>query len=193
MKTVVCNECGNIVSDRHVNKYGVCSPCISKALAHMSIKPQTKICKKCDAEKPMSEFYKSEKAKDGHHQWCKTCFKEYNKEKRLARTTTKKLCSGCGIDKPTSEFYKNKSKKDGLQFECKECKDSRTRKARLAKKMPNAQSIKKPELGGKIKTTDYAPFSLAEKKQKPQNLKIHAAYLSVIACLAICILILLSL
>lgn len=193
MKTVVCNECGNRVSDRHVNKYGVCSPCISKTLAQMSIKPKIKICKKCDTEKPTSEFYKSEKAKDGLHQWCKACFKEYNKEKHLARTTPKKRCSGCGIDKPTSEFYKNRSTKDGLQFECKECKDSRTRKARLAKKMANAQPIKKPELGGKIKTTDYAPFSLAEEKQKPQNLKIHAAYLSVIAFLAVCILILLSL
>lgn len=51
MKTVVCNECGNRVSDRHVNKYGVCSPCISKTLAQMSIKQQTKICKKCDEKK----------------------------------------------------------------------------------------------------------------------------------------------
>ena len=48
---------------------------------------ETKICKKCGRELPLSEFYKHEKHKDGHRNECKECnlqrqkqYREGNKE-----------------------------------------------------------------------------------------------------------------
>ena len=37
----------------------------------------TKVCTKCGAEKPLSEFYKSKATKDGLQFACKDCYKEY--------------------------------------------------------------------------------------------------------------------
>lgn len=41
---------------------------------------KTKICTKCKKTKPISEFHKQKKAKDGYSYWCKECMKEYNKK-----------------------------------------------------------------------------------------------------------------
>lgn len=39
-----------------------------------------KKCATCSKIKPLSEFYKCKKAKDGHNSWCKPCQKIYVKE-----------------------------------------------------------------------------------------------------------------
>lgn len=44
-----------------------------------------KVCKKCNATKPLDEFYPNPSCKDGHYNWCKDCHKEYNKEKYRKR------------------------------------------------------------------------------------------------------------
>ena len=47
---------------------------------------ETKICKKCGRELPLSEFYKNKGMKDGHRNECKECLlrqqKQYNKERK---------------------------------------------------------------------------------------------------------------
>jgi len=40
-----------------------------------------KMCNKCNCEKPTSEFYKKNTAKDGLFWWCRSCHKEYVKAK----------------------------------------------------------------------------------------------------------------
>ena len=37
---------------------------------------ETKICRKCGSELPLSEFYKAKGNKDGHKNICKECFKQ---------------------------------------------------------------------------------------------------------------------
>jgi hypothetical protein len=39
---------------------------------------ETKKCSKCKIVKPVDEFYKRSKSKDGHGGYCKNCLKEYN-------------------------------------------------------------------------------------------------------------------
>lgn len=41
---------------------------------------RTKVCTKCGQERPMEEFCKNRKSKDGLFCWCKQCKKEYNHE-----------------------------------------------------------------------------------------------------------------
>lgn len=43
---------------------------------------KTKVCTKCGEEKPLSEFYKSKREKDGYNYWCKSCQKEYYQENK---------------------------------------------------------------------------------------------------------------
>lgn len=38
---------------------------------------ETKTCSKCGTTKPLDDFYKSPGYKDGHHTWCKKCFRKY--------------------------------------------------------------------------------------------------------------------
>lgn len=40
---------------------------------------ETKICKKCGQEKPISEFRKDSKYKDGRTNFCKSCISDYYK------------------------------------------------------------------------------------------------------------------
>lgn len=41
---------------------------------------ETKICKECGRELPLSEFYKKKTCKDGHMNVCKECFKQQQKQ-----------------------------------------------------------------------------------------------------------------
>lgn len=41
---------------------------------------ETKICKRCGRELPLSEFYKDKNCKDGLNYWCKECSKQYKKQ-----------------------------------------------------------------------------------------------------------------
>ena len=41
---------------------------------------ETKVCPKCNKEKPIKEFYKDKANKNGLNSWCKECTKEHNKE-----------------------------------------------------------------------------------------------------------------
>ena len=44
----------------------------------------TKSCSKCKIEKPVSEFCKNKRNKDGLHPWCKACRKEYREVNKAA-------------------------------------------------------------------------------------------------------------
>lgn len=41
------------------------------------IQKTTKVCSTCKVEKPISDFYKNKRNKDGYHSQCKSCMKEY--------------------------------------------------------------------------------------------------------------------
>lgn len=42
---------------------------------------ETKVCTKCNQEKPLSQFYADKKAKDGHFNECKECVKKRTRER----------------------------------------------------------------------------------------------------------------
>lgn len=84
---------------------------------------ETKICKKCGVEKPMTEFHKH----GGYV--CKTCthlknrirYKNINLNERLKNQPQNKICKQCEIEKDICEFSIVKSNSDGRSNICKKC------------------------------------------------------------------------
>ena len=96
------------------------------------VKPAgVKKCNKCGKEKPLKDFVKNKKCKDGYAGQCKECRYEYiakwdaKREAAVEQTETVqigKTCKKCGKAKPITEFDKNKNSKDGHTWQCKECR-----------------------------------------------------------------------
>ena len=94
-----------------------------------------KVCTKCGEDKPLSEYHKHKRSKDGHQSACKVCDKaasraRYEVLSKAPEHTCEtsgcdqlsKVCTGCGEDKPLTDFCKDKSKKDGHRNGCKVCR-----------------------------------------------------------------------
>lgn len=91
----------------------------------------SKKCNNCGKEKPLEDFVKDRKCKDGRAGQCKECRQEYiakwkaKREVATEQTETVqigKTCKKCGKAKPITEFDKNKNTKDGHAWQCKECR-----------------------------------------------------------------------
>jgi hypothetical protein len=108
----------------------------------------TKLCKRCGKTKPIDQFGKEPKNKDGAHSYCKECSgiirdncRKNNKEKnlKLGLISTEKLCLKCGNLKPINQFHKSFGSKDGLAENCKACRLDATHKLRDRYKTKNQQ------------------------------------------------------
>ena len=67
-----------------------------------------KVCAKCGNEKPIDEFYRSRKSKDGHHSYCKECQRSVHlKWLRENRSKSKKHS--------LSYYYRNKEERMAYQ------------------------------------------------------------------------------
>lgn len=96
----------------------------------------SKSCRLCKVEKPLTEFYKLAKARDGRQAVCRPCFLERRrtqwraspdeKSARLEalRTRPTKVCTTCGIEKPRVEFRATKQSRDGMVAWCKPCESA---------------------------------------------------------------------
>ncbi len=102
-----------------------------------------KRCSKCGNRKPLDDFERQKKSKDGRHSHCKACRKSYfrnyylgirkgNKPKTSCSCDSanpgtscargrKKSCSKCGEEKCRKCFYSNHRHSDGLMSACKKC------------------------------------------------------------------------
>jgi hypothetical protein len=96
---------------------------------------ETKVCKDCKENKPINEFYKDQRRKDGHSPRCRECEHNYrsneNREKRKKETDRRKklfeqgikVCSKCGQDKSLSDFYHQNKLRSGHDSWCKSCRE----------------------------------------------------------------------
>jgi len=88
-----------------------------------------KICKKCQKNKPKTEFNKHTTNKDRLTGKCKQCILEERRIRQDARFNPsfkgEKVCQRCGLKKIKKCFTLNKSTSDGFNGWCKDCtKDS---------------------------------------------------------------------
>ena len=93
----------------------------------------TQVCKKCGAEKSVSEFgkagkrqLKSGKWKQYYHTTCKQCV---NSPRVRKDNVDPKVCTKCGASKPLSE-YAFEAHRDRYRGECKQCKYKQRLKSR---------------------------------------------------------------
>lgn len=107
-------------------------------------KPQTKICTKCNIEKRLDSFYKSEKGFGSVRAKCKACMGAYSeiyrnehvkeisaskkayyaahfKPRKKQEKPGYKTCTICGVEKPFNKFSKSKGGRFGLRPSCKIC------------------------------------------------------------------------
>ena len=93
----------------------------------------TKTCKKCGIEKPVSDFSKGAKQlrangewKQYYHTTCKRCV---NTPRVRKDNVDPKVCNKCGVSKPLSE-YAFEAHRDRYRGECKQCKYKQRLKSR---------------------------------------------------------------
>ena len=89
-----------------------------------------KICTRCKCSKPITEFGRWARGKDGLNLWCRRCVRLHSELRRRARgvkpravvrTGTNKLCHKCRAWKPYGDFSKDVRTKDGYTAACKSC------------------------------------------------------------------------
>lgn len=76
-----------------------------------------KRCTKCSQEKNTTEFFATNKYKDGLSKWCSNCINN-NKSKPNSKY---KFCPNCNNNRLKSNFFKSKKQPDGLTKWCKPC------------------------------------------------------------------------
>jgi hypothetical protein len=99
-----------------------------------------KTCTRCNKVKPLSEYHRASKEKDGRADKCKACCAQYHRD-RMSKVVLEnvpvpeaKTCAKCGENKSKACFGVTKATKDGLQSSCKMCVAITTRKFRTKNK-----------------------------------------------------------
>lgn len=126
-------------------------------------KIDSKVCKHCGRDLPLSEYY----MKDGKPNWiCKECTKAYNvaraKARRDARSAeqnagvTTKVCKTCGRELPLEAFGGHAKTWDHKATVCKECMVEKLTKNK--EKARQTKPTPAPVLDENIKTVKTAPM-----------------------------------
>jgi hypothetical protein len=133
-----------------------------------------KICTRCGEEKPINDFHRAPRIKNGvlrefRRGYCRDCRSKERSITRHARPQrprlikesgiTVKLCSRCKVEKPTSEFYRQNDARRSLYPYCKPCENEKQREHRAANPKP-----KRPKSLTKKCTRCKVEFPLNEFK-----------------------------
>ena len=87
----------------------------------------TKICKRCNKEQSIDNFYKVPSMKDGHDNTCKTCRKELRRlrdgvEVLPLITEGTLICPVCKQELPIDKFDTYAKSKTGRYWMCSDCR-----------------------------------------------------------------------
>jgi hypothetical protein len=113
---------------------------------------ETKVCRKCNIDLPLSEYHKPDK--NGYYDYkCRKCYKEEYRETKGAeaaeRNKLKKVmleekgvkeCSVCKLELPLSNFKKNN--KGNYIYCCRGCSNEQQKERHLKKKIENGYVVK---------------------------------------------------
>lgn len=84
---------------------------------------KTRICNKCNTEKPVTDFYNDYRLKEGRPVQCISCKKvqALKRAKENPILIESKICSACKIELPISEFHRDSRQRSGTVSRCKKC------------------------------------------------------------------------
>ena len=86
---------------------------------------ETKICKRCQKEKPASDFGLNNNSPDGLQTWCRECTNLYSTLRHAHKLTGGvKYCRVCHQILPRDQFIKTADNKDGLTTFCAKCAET---------------------------------------------------------------------
>ena len=95
---------------------------------------KVKICRICEKEKLLSEYYSHHGTKDGLNTLCKACSNEATKTRRAVNMLRPhvgvpdfKVCSVCKEEKPKEDFSSNLGSLMGLSCDCRVCHRKRAK------------------------------------------------------------------
>lgn len=87
------------------------------------------LCKCCKIEKPLTDFSKCLRGRNGYGYKCKLCVHEYDMSRKNMfdysspfYRDNKKVCSRCFIEKPLIDFTRDTKGTNGLKSHCNECR-----------------------------------------------------------------------
>jgi len=133
---------------------------------------ETKICKKCGIEKPVSDFGKGGKQlrangewKQYYHTTCKQCV---NHPRVRKDNLDPKVCNKCGVSKPLSE-YAYDAKRDRYRGDCKQCKY----KQRLKHRAENPEVIERERERNRWRHNNIPEVAERNRRQGRETYKRH--------------------
>ena len=101
----------------------------------------SRYCPRCRETKPLDEYFKLAKSKDGVQGYCRDCQKEIDKQARLNRRANgptiirnNKECQLCHNIKPIGQFGIRRDAADGHLSYCKPCWTTYVKKAQQRSK-----------------------------------------------------------
>ena len=138
-----------------------------------------KNCSACGEVKSIDEFHDHASRKDGKHNQCKSCAKEYCDQRAAKfkrggyKVIAEKKCCMCGQFRHKDHFNKDASKSDGKQTKCKACEKElkAQRKAKLKRDGYEAITEKKCNTCGEVKGADEFGKSASAKDGKQSQCK----------------------
>lgn len=109
---------------------------------------ENRLCNQCQKIKPIEQFVKSQRGKNGRRYCCKECCNQKQKEDRKKNKNsniTEKICNQCNKKLDVSKFTKNNAMSSGYLNTCKECTNNRInqRNHNIAKNLPKQKTCKK--------------------------------------------------
>lgn len=95
-----------------------------------------KECSRCEATKPLTEYFADRRAADGRQSWCKRCNSRASVaaaiQRAQTRTVTEQTCTRCKNTRPAEEFPKDKRSPTGLSLWCRTCRNEANHARHLA-------------------------------------------------------------
>ena len=167
-----CTRCGEIkpVSEFYAHPTGRdglnsrCIPCCKDAArtSRLARRPprrpytvQSKRCTLCGEIKPVSEFSRDKRHRNGLTSWCRVCINARHVEHRRSLeprepTTEPKRCAKCGEIKPASEFYRSLTASDGRKSWCKACHNACTVAGEIERLRKHREQTGRPKQGAPL-------------------------------------------
>jgi hypothetical protein len=137
---------------------------------------KSKVCKKCQKEKLLTEFSKQKDGRFGVTSVCKECKRSPKSKERYNRLSLFpkgfKICSECDEIKHPSQFTKNRCNKDGLSCICRDCKQQKekdyfkTNKNKFSKRAKNHYQKYKKKILKRVKKYRQKHSKIISKKSK---------------------------